>query len=174
MCILNNVTKTKLHSVLPEEEKRKYRCAFTGHRPEKANRPIAEIKEALRNAICQSAEDGFTVFITGMARGVDLWAAEIVLDLRKEKKLNLICAIPFEGFEVHWSEDWQRMYRYVLEQADFVYVVGKTYSRDIFCRRNMWMVNHANRVIAVYDGTSGGTRNTITYAQRSNVEVIII
>lgn len=174
MSIWNNVTKTNSYSVIPEEEMRKHRCAFTGHRPEKTTRPVTEIQEALRASICQSVADGFNVFITGMARGVDLWAAEIVLDLRKEKDLKLICAIPFEGFEVRWSKEWLNKYRYVLDQADFTYVVGKNYSYDIFSRRNIWMVNHAKRIIAVYDGTPGGTRNTIAYANQSNVEVILI
>lgn len=40
------------------------------------------------------------MFITGMARGVDIWAAEIVLKLRKEHgDIKLICASPYEGFE---------------------------------------------------------------------------
>lgn len=102
----NDSKKAKPYSVLPEEEMRKHRCAFTGHRPEKINRSVTEVKEALRYSICQSIEDGFAVFITGMARGVDLWAAEIVLDLRKKQDIKLICAVPFEGFETQWSSEW--------------------------------------------------------------------
>ena len=170
----NVAKKTTPYSVLPEEEMRKHRCAFTGHRPEKINRSVTEVQEALRYSIYQSIEDGFAVFITGMARGVDLWAAEIILDLRKKQDIRLICAVPFEGFETQWSSEWKKIYRSVLKRADFVYVVGKTYSHDIFSRRNMWMVNHAKRIIAVYDGTPGGTRNTIAYAHKSNVEVIIL
>jgi uncharacterized phage-like protein YoqJ len=174
MSIWNKIKKTKPNSMPPEEELRKHRCAFTGHRPEKLNRSVAEIKKALRRSIYQSVEDGYAVFITGMARGVDLWAAEIVLELRKKKNIKLICAIPYDGFELQWSKDWQATYRSVLGRADFVYVVGKNYSRDVFMRRNMWMVNHAKRLIAVYDGSPGGTRNTIDYAHRSNIEVIIV
>lgn len=170
----NHSKKANPHSVLPEEEMRKRRCAFTGHRPEKINRSVSEIKEALRYSICQSIEAGFSVFITGMARGVDLWAAEIVLDLRRKQDIKLICAVPFEGFETQWSSEWQKIYRSVLYRADFVYVVGQNYSNDIFFRRNMWMVNHAKRIIAVYDGTPGGTRNTIAYAHKANIEVIIL
>lgn len=40
--------------------------------------------------------------------------------------------------------------------------------------RNEWMVNHSNRVIAVFNGESGGTKNTIEYAIRNEIEVIKI
>jgi hypothetical protein len=33
------------------------------------------------------------------------------------------------------------------------------------------MVLHASRVIAVYNGSAGGTRNTIEFAIRMNVDV---
>mgnify|MGYP002508193063 CR=1 FL=1 len=46
--------------------------------------------------------DGFQTFISGMARGVDLWAAEIVLELRDEgAAIRLICASPYTGFETN-------------------------------------------------------------------------
>ena len=57
--------------VLSEEEKRMRRCCFSGHRPEKLIRSEKEIKAALREEIKQAIQDGLTVFITGMARGVD-------------------------------------------------------------------------------------------------------
>ena len=41
-------------------------------------------------------------------------------------------------------------------------------------RRNEWMVNHSARVIAVYNGESGGTKNTIDYSVRQNVEIVQI
>ena len=37
--------------------------------------------------------------------------------------------------------------------------------------RNEWMVNHAARVIAVFNEEKSGTKNTIDYAIRQNVPV---
>lgn len=36
------------------------------------------------------------------------------------------------------------------------------------------MVNHSARVIAIYNGEPGGTRNTIEYAKQAGVETVII
>ena len=154
-----------------ETELRRHRCCFTGHRPEKLTRSEAEIKKDLEAAILQAIDDGFVTFITGMARGVDIWAGEIILQLRKANpNLHLISASPYEGFESRWSEDWKRRYNAVLEQADLVRFICKSYSRACFQIRNEWMVDRASRVIAVYNGEPSGTRNTIEYANRNKVE----
>ena len=76
-----------------EAEKRMHRCCFTGHRPEKLQEPEDAVTAALEKEIRQAIADGFNVFITGMARGVDIWAAEIVLRLRDAgEAVRLICA----------------------------------------------------------------------------------
>ena len=158
-----------------EADLRLHRCCFTGHRPEKLNTSEKEVKAALRKQIDQAVHDGFTVFITGMARGVDLWAAKIVLDLRKRnKKIRLICAIPHDGFEARWSPSWQELYRYVLTEADLTRVISKGYHTGVYQVRNEWMVNHSTRVIAVFNGQPSGTKNTIDYAYRQGVPVVLI
>ena len=58
-----------------EEELRKHRCCFTGHRPEKLKTPVFIVKLKLANEIKQAIKDGYVTFISGMSRGVDLWAA---------------------------------------------------------------------------------------------------
>ena len=94
---------------MTEQEKRQHRCCFTGHRPEKLNMPETEVIAWLESEIRKAIDDGFVTFISGMAHGVDIWAAEIVLRLRDEgKPIHLICASPFEGFERSWSDDWKR------------------------------------------------------------------
>ena len=161
--------------VLSEEEKRMHRCCFTEHRPEKLIRSEKEIKAALREEINLAIQDGLTVFITGMARGVDLWAAEIVLDLRKRNQaIKLICAIPHEGFEARWSAEWKHLYRYIQDNADLVRVIGKGYYSGVYQIRNEWMVNHSARLIAVFNGQPSGTKNTIDYAECRGVPVRII
>ena len=158
-----------------EADLRLHRCCFTGHRPEKLNTSEKEVKAALRKQIDQAVHDGFTVFITGMARGVDLWAAEIVLDLRKRnKEIRLICAIPHDGFEARWSPSCQELYRYVLAEADLTRVISKGYHTGVYQVRNEWMVNHSTRVIAVFNGQPSGTKNTIDYAYRQGVPVVLI
>ncbi|MGM9641005.1 MAG: SLOG family protein [Faecousia sp.] len=78
---------------MTETEKRMHRVCFTGHRPEKLTRSDRAIKKDLEKEIRQAIADGLIVFITGMARGVDIWAAQIVLTLfwEEEFQRDLFC-----------------------------------------------------------------------------------
>jgi len=158
-----------------EEALRAHRCCFTGHRPEKLRQTEEEITALLEEAIRAAMDDGFVTFISGMARGVDIWAAEGVLRLRDEgAPVHLVCASPFEGFERSWSAEWQKRYRRIWEAADYKEYICPEYSRDCFRRRNEWMVDRSARVIAVFNGERGGTKNTIDYAARHGVAVVNI
>lgn len=86
---------------MTEQEKRQHRCCFTGHRPEKLNMPETEVIAWLESEIRKAIDDGFVTFISGMARGVDIWAAEIVLRLRDEGKADppYLCQ-PIRGIRV--------------------------------------------------------------------------
>ena len=160
---------------MTEQEMRLHRCCFTGHRPEKLFLVDEQIKKELEREITNAIESGYTTFISGMARGVDIWAAEIVIKLRKKNKsLHLICASPYEGFETRWSQDWQKRYKRVIKKADLVRYISPEYSPSCFQIRNEYMVNHSNRLIAVYNGEAGGTRNTLNYAKKKDIEIIII
>ena len=160
---------------MTEAEKRLHRCCFTGHRPEKLRRPENEIRTDLEREIRHAILDGLNVFITGMARGVDIDAAEIVLQLRdKGYPVRLICASPYPGFENSWCETWQNRYQTVIAQADLVRYICPRYSRNCFQIRNMWMVDHSARVIAVFNGKPSGTKNTIDYAQQQGLPIVQI
>ena len=67
-----------------EAEDRLHCACFTGHRPEKLRQTEQEVCIRLDREIQSAVENGFHTFITGMARGVDLWAAELVLQLREQ------------------------------------------------------------------------------------------
>lgn len=106
---------------------------------------------------------------------VDIDAAEIVLQLRDEgHPVRLICASPYPGFENDWCKSWQNRYQTVIAQADLVRYICPRYSRNCFQIRNMWMVDHSARVIAVFNGKPSGTKNAIDYAQQQGLPIVQI
>lgn len=160
---------------MTEIEKRTHRVCFTGHRPEKLSRCENAIKKDLEIQIRQAISEGLNVFITGMARGVDIWAAQIVLKFRnKGYDIKLICACPYDGFETNWSRSWQKQYTDILTEVDFVKYICGEYSRPCFQIRNEWMVDHSTRVIAIFNGEKSGTKNTIDYATKVGVPIVFI
>lgn len=148
-------------------------CAFTGHRPERLSFPESDVVAWLEKEIRTAISRGYSTFISGMQRGVDLWAAEIVLRLRDAgENIHLIAAAPFKGVESHWDEEWQRRYRDLADKADEVVYVSAKPGRIAFFLRNHYMVDHASYLLAVYSGGGGGTLETMKYAKSKGIEVI--
>ncbi len=153
----------------------KHACAFTGHRPERLELPEEQVIRWLAGQIQQAVNDGYKDFLTGMQRGVDIWAAEVVLKLRdKGEPVRLIAASAFSGMENQWNREWQERYRNILAAADEAYCIGSRPGRQAFFERNHWLVDHATRLIAVYTGAPGGTLETIRYARALGREIVCI
>lgn len=149
-------------------------CCFTGHRPEKLTQTEEEVKTWLTDKVREAIRNGYTTFFSGMARGVDLWAAECVLSVKEaDSRVRLICASPYNGFDSRWSKRWRNLYTDILNEADETVFVSPQYSPRCFQKRNEWMVDHSSRVIAIFNGTSGGTKNTVDYARKRGCEVIL-
>ena len=148
-------------------------CTFTGRRPEKLKADQDKVKEWLKEQIQKSVEEGYTDFITGMARGVELWAAEEVLRLKKEgAKLRHIAAVPFKNVDRDWDKDWKERFKYVLENSDEVHYVSAVARRKAFIDRNIWMVDRAAKLIAVFTGALGGTKQTLDYAKKLKRKIV--
>lgn len=150
-------------------------CCFTGHRPDKLSGREAEIKALLKTEVEKSVSEGFGCFITGMAMGFDIWAAEVVIELcEKYPDIKLICAVPYKGFERMRSKAEKERYENILNKAAYVYILSPKYSYSCFQYRNMWMVDRSQKVIAAFLGLSGGTKNTVDYAKKNQIEVVNI
>lgn len=158
-------------------------CAFTGHRPQKlpwrgdeAAPGCVALKETLAAQIDALARDGYTEFLTGMAQGVDLWAAQLVLALRETNPaLRLHCILPCAEQSARWSAASRKQYRAVLEQADSIIFVNRANRKDCMLERDRFLVSYASVVLAVYNGEKrGGTAATLRYARRLGRELIVI
>lgn len=160
---------------MDQSELRKHRCCFTGHRPEKLTVSEQRLTQLLEAEIRSAIDGGFTTYITGMAKGVDLIAAEIVLRLRaRDERLRLICALPYPGFGLRWGGGWTERFQSVLARADAQRTICPGFSYAAYQARNEWMVRHAGLVIAVFNGERGGTKNTLDFARKCGVPCVIV
>ena len=143
--------------------------AGTGHRPNKIGGYAQEAQDkittiaqtALSNAVITSRSTDNTI-ISGMALGWDTALALAAMSLR----IPFIAAIPFKGQEKAWPPDSQQMYEFLLSKAtEVVTVCEGGYEAWKMQKRNEYMVDRADMILALWDGTSGGTCNCIKYAQ---------
>lgn len=147
-------------------------CCFTGHRPGKLKTDKQEVITWLKSEIDIAVDAGYTTFISGMQRGVDIWAAEYVLELKKNNSdLLLVAASAFPGMEAMWTQKWIDQYDAIRLRADATLFVCNVPSVDAFFQRNNWMVDHASLLVAVYNNIPGGTKATIDYAKLQRLRI---
>lgn len=149
--------------------------AITGHRPQKLggfdpdNAQRQGVRKAIRRALRTIQPDKV---ITGMALGVDQDVAEICIELG----IPFIAAVPFLGQEKKWNERSQEHYRELLSQAEKVEVVHDgDYAAWKLLKRNEWMIDRANVLLAVWDGKpDGGTAHAVKYAATKKIKQVRI
>lgn len=100
-----------------------------------------------------------------MAHGWDQAVAEAAIDL----DIPFTAAVPFVGQERRWPAGSQRRYRQLLAAAVSVEIVSPYPGTRAMDLRNKWMVDRADRLVALWDGSWGGTFNCIQYAIRVHV-----
>ncbi len=157
-------------------------CCFSGHRPEKlpwgeneADPRCITLKARLRDAVEAAYSEGMRHFICGMARGCDFYFAELVLELRQNRPdITLEAAIPCATQSQRWPRPERERWQALVSACDQETLIQEPYTPDCMLRRNRYMVDHSALLIAVYDGTSGGTRRTLEYALRQKVPFVDI
>ena len=173
--------------------------AFTGHRPEKLpggtanpNHPgrtlIKEkINSLLSQALAKYGETHQVAVIAGGAQGIDTDAAREALKLG----IPYMIAIPFEGQSRRWETEAQERYQKMCRLANpeiaealaingervrqgAVYISEGGYEYAKYGKRDRWMVDHCDALIAVYNGSPSGTGKTYDYAKSVGKRVLRI
>ncbi len=159
------------------------KSAFTGHKSqnlpfgfnETDERCIA-LKQLLRNEIISLIETkDVTHFITGMAIGVDMYAAEIILGLKASyPDITLESAIPCETQTEKWTEEQRDRYYDIAAKCDKETMIQHQYTADCMLKRNRYMLDQADFIIAVWDGRPSGTGKMVQYAWEQDKPIVII
>ena len=157
-------------------------CCFTGHRPDKLPWGLCEqdprcaaIKHSLDREVEGLYHRGFRHFISGMAMGCDLYFVEAALNLReKYPELTVEGAIPCPTQADRWPERQRRRWRELLGRCDLETVVQQHYDRFCMLRRDRYMVDRSAAILAVFDGTPGGTQYTLNYAMNKSLEILLL
>ena len=157
-------------------------CCFTGHRPEKlpwgtdeSDPRCRALKRKLAAAVLEAYDRGMRHFICGMARGCDLYFCEAALALREVRPgVTVEAAIPCESQPDRWPEGERRRYRRLVDQCDFETMVQHHYDRWCMQRRNRYMVDRSSMIVAAFDGSPGGTMQTLAYALKKGLDTLVV
>ena len=144
--------------------------AGTGHRPPKLGGygPAAHsrVLSLCEQSLVQLAP---SLVISGMALGFDTALAQAAHRL----------SIPFDAFipcpsqPCLWPEASRREWDRLCSLARTVRVISPSYSPAAMQARNRAMVDACTDLLALWDGSSGGTANCIEYARTHRPSVVI-
>lgn len=151
---------------------------ITGHRPHKlggyndaTNRSKA-IKAKMKDIFLEVKP---ACVVSGMALGIDQWAAEVALDLG----IKVLALIPCKGQECKWPLPSQKQYTELLERiiaagGSVEYVSNEFYTPQCMHDRNQKIVDYSDKILAIWDGSWGGTGSCVRVAQKAKKTVIKI
>lgn len=80
---------------------------------------IEFIKKALEKRIIGLIEEGLEWVMISGQMGVEMWAAEVVLDLKEEYDIQIAMMPPFENMQGRWPEPLQMKYEALTFSVDF-------------------------------------------------------
>lgn len=156
-------------------------CCFTGHRPEKL--PWGEredhpncvaLKESMAAQLARMYEKGYRHFLCGMARGADFYFAEGVLALREaHPDVTLEAALPCAGQAKKWSLEDRARWTDLVRRCDSHTLLQEHYDRQCMLRRDRYMVDRSSAILAVFNGTRGGTQYTLNYAMDHRLDIYL-
>lgn len=156
---------------------------FSGHRSEKLPKGRNQFNLMMKSLIYEinkAIMDGYDTFMFGACYGFDLICAEQVL-LRKQiirhtdpVNINLIAVVPFEEQASRWKAKDRKKYFNILSKCDEIITLSTHYQSGCYHERNRYMADNSSRLICYYDGSSGGTRYTIEYAESMSIPIINI
>lgn len=163
-------------------------CAVAGHRPSRFKFKYSEdysLCKKIKRAMLEQFkrlydEHGVRRYYVGGALGVDMWAGELILRLKEQPgygDIELVVVLPFEGHDSKWDERSKRRMDFLLRMCSDCVVIGKEDCRENYIKRNCYMVDHADYLVAVYDNERNlrsGTMQTVRYAQNKGITISFV
>lgn len=161
-------------------------CAISGHRPTRFkfkynenNNGCKRLKKRLKEQFTVLYDQGVRIFYIGGALGVDLWSGEILLRMKEQPEyadLQIVIAIPFEGHDKDWDERSKSRLDFLKHYSNVV-VISENSGAESYKKRNQYLVDHADYLLAVYDNQRkirSGTGQTVHIAERKGLPIILI
>ena len=116
------------------------------------------LKEFIKDRLVQYIENGVEWFVITGQLGIELWAGEVLLELKEEyPEVSLAVLLPFTGFGENWNETNKTMFEEIIHQADYVnYTSNKDYESPAQLKGNqIFSVRNTDGAFIIYDTMVG-------------------
>lgn len=122
------------------------------------NKGIPYIRKAITNKLIPLIEEGLEWVITPGQYGVDLWACEAVIALKRDyPRLKLSILTAYLNPEERWKEEKKTFYQEVLKGVDYYGAVSRQPYVDVWQLRNRddMLFAKTDGILLVYDEDAG-------------------
>ena len=144
-------------------------CCFSGHRVLKKDFNVEKLNEIVDKLI----NNGYRTFLVGMAWGFDLKVFEVLLT-KKNSNIDIIACVPCKEQSTYFKKEEKQKYEEYLKKADKVVYVSNEYFDGCMQKRNRYMVDNSSILVAYLYSNIGGTKSTVSYAQKKGINIINI
>lgn len=155
--------------------------AITGHRPHKlggygVNPLSAWVSDELRVALEMTLlEHDRIEVMSGMAQGTDqkaVWEAVALRKLYPGRLIRIAGFLPVPTQADKWPKAAKDHWKHLLDNyVDEVHTTAREYQVWVMSHRNKTMIDRAGLVVAVWDGTDGGTKDAVDQAKRKGLKI---
>lgn len=157
-------------------------ACFTGNRIQRLpfifnenNKESNLIKQRLEEEIKKALANGYNHFISTIQLGIDMWAAEIVLRIKKfYPEVILEASLPYENQANFWTESQREQYFNILSKCDYINYTSTRYTASCSKLASIYMIDKSSLLIAVYDENDKETMAIIDYAENKGLSLVKI
>lgn len=163
-----------------------FTCSIIGHNPKRfkfkykeTNTGCKRIKKRLKEQIAALYESGIHAFLISGILGVDIWAGEIILQMKKEPQysgLELTVIVPFDENDRRWDERSKRRLANLKKHSSVV-IVGNRSGEECYFQREQYMLSHADCLIAVFDNDftiQSNVARVVSHALKTGMPIVYI
>ena len=132
---------------------------------------------SLHDVFTELYRRGVRRFYVGGALGVDLWAGEILLEMRRQEEyqeLEIVLVYPFPGHDERWDPKSQERLRHLKENCDQFVMGSKIVGAQGYRERTAYMVEHADCLVAVCDDETAGPSGVEAVLRMAKVQKIVV
>ncbi|XKI13357.1 putative SPBc2 prophage-derived protein YoqJ [Sporosarcina sp. ANT_H38] len=164
------------------------RLVVTGYKPHELgifddkHPGVRFIKKALEKRLVALLDDGLEWVITSGQLGIETWAAEVVIDLKKEyTDLKYAIITPFTDQEKNWNDMKKEKYHSIITRADYhTSLTKRPYEAPWqFIEKDKFFMRNSDGMLIVYDEENDGSprfvkKSAEKHAERSDYQVLTI
>lgn len=114
---------------------------------------IEFIKKAIEKRLIGFIEEGLEWVLISGQMGVEMWTAEVVLDLKETYDIQVGVIPPFENQENRWPESLQQKYQELMFTADFFQPIYNDEYKGAyqFKARDLWLIDKSDGALLLMD-----------------------